>query len=138
MNLRTILFPLAVAAGLAFAIPDTAQASPLSGHVSPVALGGIHVGGGIGVTIPIGGYYREGRYYHTAHPGGYWVQTGTQTYMVRDHVIGYDVNGVPIWSYREVVQPLYSWVEAPRIVRRVYFRSRPTFRLSLGLGWFFR
>jgi hypothetical protein len=136
MILRTLLLPLAMAAGFAFAAPGAAHASPLGGSLAGKALGGVRVGVGVGVNIPIGGYYREGRYFHSSYPGGYWIQTGSQTVMVPDHVIGYDVYGQPIWSYNQVIQPTYQWVPAAPVVRRVhYYRARPTISLGLGFGW---
>lgn len=112
--IRTLILPAALVAGLGLASAHRAEASPLSAShavTAPYALGGLRIG--IGVGIPIGGGHR-----HTV-PTGYWTtQTVPTTVAVQvpyqvtvqvpvqvavqvpDRVVGTDVYGQPIWSYR--------------------------------------
>src|SRR5262245_49257165 len=113
MNLRTLILPAALLGGLALATATPAQAAP-AGHVgSRIAhnpLGKVRVGGGVGITFPIGGGHH--------HHGGYWTtQTVPVTVQVQvpyqvavqvpDRVIGTDMHGRPIWSYRTELQTQY-------------------------------
>lgn len=112
MSIRRIVLPAALVAGLGFACASEAQAAPVpSARVTSANLGGIHVGGGVGIGFPIGGYSNY-------HPG-YWTTQTVQVMVpvqvpvqVPDQVIGTDVNGNPIWSYRTQYQTQYQpqWV----------------------------
>ena len=151
--LRTLILPLALVSGLSLAAASTAQASPTTTAGSRIAwapLGGVRVGVGVGIGIPLGGGHR-----HSYGPSGYWTTQMVPmtvpvtvpyqlTVQVPDHVIGTDVNGQPIWTYRTEVQTQYRteyqtqyvpqqvWVQSAP----VYYRSRPT--VHLGLGFLFR
>jgi hypothetical protein len=101
MNLRRLVLPAALVAGLGFAFASEANAPPLPNARVTAPLGGIRVGGGVGVGFPIGGHR------HTTYQPGYWT---TQTVRVMVpvqvqvqvpvHIDGYDVYGNPIWHYR--------------------------------------
>jgi hypothetical protein len=120
MRLKTLLLPVALVAGLALAAAPAALAAPLP--AAPVALGGIHVGIGVGVRVPIGTRY-------SYPPAGYWT-VRTQTVWVGDQVIGYDVYGNPILSPGHYeTQQIRVWVPARHFTRVV-----PT----IGIGLSFR
>lgn len=139
MNIRYIL-PVALVAALGFACAGKAQASPITGaKVTSASLGGVRVG--VGVGFPIGGH---------SHVHGYWttqtvpmqvtVQVPYQTTVqVPDHVIGTDVNGNPIWSYRTEVRTQFrTEVQTQWVTQQVWvpvhthYRSRPHGWLGLG------
>ncbi len=163
--IRTLILPVALVAGLGFASADRAEASPLgattaltSGH----ALGGVRVG--IGVGIPIGGGHRH------SVPTGYWTtQTVPTTVAVQvpyqvtvqvpvnvavqvpDRVIGTDVNGNPIWSYRteyrtemrtEVRTQYRTEYQTQWVTQQVWvptgyatYPSRPWGHVGVGVGF---
>jgi hypothetical protein len=131
MHLRLLSLPLAFAAALAFAPTEAAHASPASPALSGAAtlpMGGVRVG--VGVAVPIGGHWHSGRYYHSAYEGGYWVQTGVQSYVLREHV-GFDAYGRAVYADRVVQEPVYQWVPVQRVVYRPA-RFRPVGLVSLG------
>jgi hypothetical protein len=112
MILRLLAIPALAIASLA-AIPAT------NAEASPAVPTGKHAGGvriGVGVGFPIGGHRTH------VHQAGYWsyqqvpvtqpvtvqVQVPYQVAVqVPDRVIGNDVNGNPIWSYRTELQTQY-------------------------------
>ncbi len=113
MIFRLFALPVVLAAGLGLASAERAEAAPVApqGTLFP---GGVRVGFGVG--FPIGG----GRSH--AVPTGYWsvqhvpvtvpvtVQVNVPYQVavhVPDHVIGRDVHGQPIWSYRTELRTEY-------------------------------
>ena len=107
MNMRRLVLPAALVAGLGFACASEAQASPRasSARVTSANLGGVRVGGGVGVGFPIGATAtaRTTRATGPPRPCRSWcpVQVPVQ---VPDHIDGYDVYGNPIWHYRTEIQ----------------------------------
>ncbi len=132
MKLRNLILPVVLVAGLAFAATDAAAAPVGSAPTGALYRGHVHVGGGVGVDIPIGG----SRVAYPAHShGGYWT-TITEQVWVPGHVIGYDRFGHPIMTagHYQLVQR-QVWVPAPR---RVYYRPRPFGSIHIGLGGLWR
>ena len=136
MNMRNLILPVALVAGLGLATAEAAQAST----VTSARLGGIHIG--VGVGFPIG---------RSRGPSGYWTTQNvpmtvqvqvpyTVTVQVPDHVIGTDMYGHPVWSYRMEYRTEYrleyrtQWV-AQQVWVQTY-SPRPTG--WLGLGFRFR
>lgn len=133
MNIRLLSRPaLALAAVVAavLASAPSAQAAPVvpTGHFA----GGTRVGIGFGVGFPIGG--------HRSHavPTGYWtyrqvpvttpvvieVQVPYEVAVqVPDRVVGRDVNGNPIWSYRTELRTQYR-METRTEYRTTYVTER--------------
>ena len=114
MNIRRLVLPAALVAGLGFACASEAQASPVvpSARVTSANLGGVHVRGGVGVGFPIG-------HPHSTYHPGYWTTQTVQVMVpiqvqvqVPDHIDGYDVYGRPIWHYRTEIRTQYQpqWV----------------------------
>lgn len=144
MNLRTLLLPVALAGGLALLAAQPAQASPIGTMGTRIAhapLGGVRVGVGGGVSFPIGGP-------HYAR-GGYWaVQTVPMQVQVQvpyevavqvpHQVVGRDVYGHPIWSYRTEVQTQYRTEIRTQYVQQqvwvpVVYRPRPWGHVGFGV-----
>lgn len=113
MIFRLLALPVALVAGLSLVSAERAEAAP-SAPLSTLFPGGVRIG--IGVGFPIGGGRRH------AVPTGYWsMQTVPMTVpvtvhvnvpyqvavQVPDHVIGTDVHGQPIWSYRTELRTEY-------------------------------
>ena len=143
MNLRAALIPVALVAGLAFAAND-AVASPITpGHGGAVFGPRIHVGGGIGIDIPLHVRSRRRAYrpaYRPARvvapaPAGYY-RTVRERVWHPPELVGYDSHGYPAyseghWDYVE----RRVWVPAPVVVRRpVMVRPRIVPRVHVGLG----
>jgi hypothetical protein len=109
--LRSLILPGALIGGLALASARPAQASPIGTVGTRVAhnpLGKVRVGGGIGVTFPIGGHRHAGYWTTQTVPVTVQVQVPYQVAVqVPDRVIGTDVNGNPIWAYRTELRTHY-------------------------------
>ncbi len=134
--LRILILPAALVAGLALALPSTAEAAPLSSGASGVAFGGTHIG--IGVSIPIGGH-RHAHRTRVRHTGGYWV---TEYRYERRRVyhapefIGYDSHGHAVyseghWDVETVRVPVRRWVPHRRVIHRRVHR-RPVGHVTIG------
>jgi hypothetical protein len=142
MNIRRLVLPAALVAGLGFACASEAQASPVpSARVTSANFGGVRVGGGVGVGFPIGGHY------YSAYQPGYWTTQTVQVLVpvqvpmqVQDRIIGTDINGNPIWSYRTVMQTQMQpqWVTQQVWVPGHYHGRYLQPRGHVGLGIRFR
>jgi hypothetical protein len=143
--IRNLILPVALVAGLGLACAGTAQASPIASgaRATSASLGGIHIGGGVG--FPIGGP-RYG-------PSGYWttqtvpVQVQVQVphtvaVQVRDHVIGTDMYGQPIWSFRTEYQTHYhTEYQTQWVTQQVWVPTYTNYHRPqgwLGVGFRFR
>lgn len=142
MNIRNLFLPVALVAGLGLACAGNAHASPITmaGSHSSASLGGVRIGGGVG--FPIGNRYGPSGYWTTQTvPMTVQVQVPyTTTVQVPSHIIGTDVNGNPIWTYRTEQRTEYrieyrtQWVTQQVWVPT--YSPRP--RGWVGLGFRFR
>lgn len=131
MNLRNLIVPVVLVAGMAFVASD-AMAAPVGSTPTSAMFGGrVTVGGGIGINVPIGG--RRVAYPTQTVQSGYWTTVTEQVY-VPGQLIGYDRYGNPIMTaghYQTVQRQV--WVPAP--TRVVYpYRSGPVGTVHVGLG----
>ena len=140
MKLRVALLPAALLTALAFSANDAA-AAPLTSAPSTAVFGPrIHVGGGVGINIPI----HIGRRRHVAHPvrvvhqpAGHWETVRERVWHPRE-LVGYDSHGRATyspghWDYIE----RRVWVPAPVVVHRpvrVIRPRRPIGNIHIGLG----
>jgi hypothetical protein len=137
MLLRRALLPVALVLTLGLVSADLAQAAPVSAPLpSPgVAFGGVHVGFGVGVVVPLGPRHRHARPVRRVAPSGYWAVQRERVW-VPGELIGYDRFGRPVvtegfWT----VESRRVWVRAEPYVQRHVVRPAPRGRIAVGLSF---
>jgi hypothetical protein len=127
MNIRNVLIPVALVAALALVASDASAAPVGSTPTSAVFGGRVHLGGGIGIDIPIG---RRPAHVHTVQ-SGYWT-TVTEQVWTPGQLIGYDRHGHPIVTPGHyVLVQRQVWVPT---VQQVIHQPRPVGTVHVGFG----
>ena len=145
MFLKKLALPALVAATLAVATPDQAEAAPIHTPVqsADAVFGGVRVHVGGGVRIPIGHRHRGRthvvRQRVVTYEGGYWT-TETRKVWHPAEFVGYDRHGRPVYSpghYDYVEERV--WVPRRQVVRyvespRYYHPRRTRGHVHVGVG----
>ena len=139
MILRSVVLPLVLVAGLAFALAPDAEAGPITGIVQApnIHAGPVHVAVGVGVrgpVVPVRRHHAGHRY--RVRPAGRWVIQDEHVW-VPGEMIGYDSHGHEIYTEgRWIVERRRVWVPAPRVIhhhhRRGYVRPRTRGYVRVG------
>lgn len=139
MLLKKIAMPALIAATLAIASPEQADAAPIQNPVKTDAVYGgvrVHVGGG--VRIPVRSRHHVTRRRVVTYEGGYWT-TETRKVWHPAEFVGYDRHGQPIYSrgHWDYVQERV-WVPRRQVIRYVeaprHVRHRGRGHVHVGVG----